>query len=215
MRQGSPKLGCRRRSAAAFDAFIGSAAAAVDSTAACSSSADRRLSRKATVPSTYGFQRNGAAASAACGRTWRARSRWRRRCRRPRPASAPGAIGRRRSRRDGRRGRARAGSRPARSSPRRAAVASLARRPGRSDRAAAPCRCARAAPLLCAVGGRARRAGRRAADDRQRDVEPTGRRERAREACARWPRAYFTPSSWTSNTSVAFGGITPPAPRAP
>ena len=27
--------------------------------------------------------------------------------------------------------------------------------------------------------------------------------------------AYSTPSSSTSNTSVAFGGITPPAPRAP
>ena len=26
---------------------------------------------------------------------------------------------------------------------------------------------------------------------------------------------YWTPSSSTSNTSVAFGGITPPAPRAP
>ena len=26
---------------------------------------------------------------------------------------------------------------------------------------------------------------------------------------------YFTPSSSTSNISVAFGGITPPAPRAP
>jgi hypothetical protein len=26
---------------------------------------------------------------------------------------------------------------------------------------------------------------------------------------------HFTPSSSTSNTSVAFGGMTPPAPRAP
>jgi hypothetical protein len=30
-----------------------------------------------------------------------------------------------------------------------------------------------------------------------------------------FPCAYFTPSSSTSNISVAFGGITPPAPRAP
>ena len=28
-------------------------------------------------------------------------------------------------------------------------------------------------------------------------------------------QCYFTPSNSTSNISVAFGGITPPAPRAP
>jgi hypothetical protein len=28
-------------------------------------------------------------------------------------------------------------------------------------------------------------------------------------------RHYFTPSNSTSNISVAFGGMTPPAPRAP
>ncbi len=28
-------------------------------------------------------------------------------------------------------------------------------------------------------------------------------------------QTYFTPSSSTSNIKVAFGGITPPAPRAP
>ena len=29
------------------------------------------------------------------------------------------------------------------------------------------------------------------------------------------PERYFTPSNSTSNISVAFGGMTPPAPRAP
>ena len=34
-------------------------------------------------------------------------------------------------------------------------------------------------------------------------------------AAIQMPARYFTPSSSTSNISVAFGGMTPPAPRAP
>ena len=36
-----------------------------------------------------------------------------------------------------------------------------------------------------------------------------------RESIASSPEPYFTPSSSTSKIKVAFGGITPPAPRAP
>ena len=36
-----------------------------------------------------------------------------------------------------------------------------------------------------------------------------------REGAARAIGDYSSPSSSTSNTNVAFGGITPPAPRAP
>jgi hypothetical protein len=33
--------------------------------------------------------------------------------------------------------------------------------------------------------------------------------------CTAFAAYYFTPSNSTSNISVAFGGMTPPAPRAP
>ena len=54
-------------------------------------------------------------------------------------------------------------------------------------------------------------------NDHVQDVDVLAERLRDTEALVliRERTRYFTPRSSTSNISVAFGGITPPAPRAP
>ena len=61
----------------------------------------------------------------------------------------------------------------------------------------------------------ARRLRRQVRRERAAEQELDPRGLQLAEEARSWPARYFTPSNSTSNISVAFGGMAPPAPRAP